>query len=90
MTNSFPITNIGTDFAQMVMGNMVKVGRGIAVRFGTTGRGVYPNYEVRYADGTVRAFRGRTHQLFFGGEGRFSDGHLSREYGFEEIVALAR
>lgn len=90
MTNTLSVTNIGTDFAQMVMGNMVKAGHGMSVRFGTTGRGIYPNYQIRYADGTVRAFRGRTHQLFFGQDGQFSPLRLSREYGFEEIVALAR
>lgn len=76
-------------FYRLVLANMAKFGDPAGIRFGTTGRGVYPNYQVHYPDGTVRAFRGRTHSLFFGVSGKFKDRNLSGVYTYDQLLAFA-
>ncbi|TLX15974.1 hypothetical protein [Rhizobium sp. MHM7A] len=76
-------------FYRQVLANMIKFGHPAGIRFGTTGRGVYPNYQVHYPDGSVRAFRGRNHGLFSGVNAMFKDRNLSAVYTYDQVLAFA-
>jgi hypothetical protein len=82
------LSNLGLVFLRHVRENMRGREESI-VRFGQTGTGVQPNYEVRYPNGVVRPIRGSTHDGFDGPE-NFDASNLSREFNLRQIDEAIR
>lgn len=55
------LPTLGTEFLRKVIGNM---NADSVVRFGLTGQGVRPNYQVTSADNHVRAINSASHEEF--------------------------
>lgn len=90
MTDPLFVTQLPISFYQAVLANMVRSGHGKSVRFGIMGRGIQPNYQIAFADGVVRTYRGGTHRPYLETGAAFSASNLSREFAFEEMVALSK
>jgi len=56
------------------------------VRFGTTGDGIRPNYQICLADKEPVAYNGANHEQFPATE-RFDEAKLSEEFRFDELPA---
>ena len=76
-------------YYRKVLGNLVKFGGiGGSVRFGATGSGVAPNYQVKSADGTMTLFGGLSHKPDSFPVEEFEEAHLSPPYDKEAIQTL--
>ncbi len=63
-----------------------KMHAGSSVRFGTTGAGIKPHYQIKHANGNVIAFNGLSHSRFDGPD-VFNDANLSEPFDYSEITA---
>lgn len=77
------LPSLGLVFLRSVRGNM-RGREDSSVRFGETGTGVVPNYEVRYPNGVVRPIRGSTHESFESAE-NFDTSNLSKKFVLKDI-----
>lgn len=76
------VTRVGETFSKRVLENS---GRGSSVRFGLTGSGEFPNYQVE-VDGKPRSlFRGASHKAWTGDESAFVDGRISQPIGYQDL-----
>lgn len=76
-------------YYRKVLGNLVKFGgSGGSVRFGVTGNGVAPNYQVSSTDGTMTLFGGLSHKPDSFPVVEFEEAHLSPPYDKEAIQAF--
>lgn len=73
-------------YYRSVLGRMTP-GRAAKVRFGTTGEGVMPNYEIEFENGEKVAFSGQSHKPSTTHE-TFANVNLSRSYSFQEVQSL--
>lgn len=83
---------VGYSFLKKVKNNM----RGdkdpdAVVRFGITGEGAYPNYQITHSKhpNKPRTIRGRNHEKFEIEDGdEFNDSNLSQPFTYEDICSL--
>ena len=82
-------------YFRQVMGNMVALGFGprrseaACVRFGTTGLGHAPNYQIAGANGVKHCFRGMGHAEAFEVDDEFAAENLSTErFTYSDIQAM--
>ena len=54
------------------------------VRFGTTGTGEFPNYQIKFINDTVITYQSRSHKKYTGTD-VFDDNNLSRPFTYAEI-----
>ncbi|WP_139300311.1 hypothetical protein [Nissabacter archeti] len=57
------------------------------VRFGLTGKGIHPNYQLVYLDDSTQAMSGQNHKKFRSLK-EFEDGNISRIYTKDELSAI--
>lgn len=57
------LTSLGSFFLRNVRDHM-RGDEGATVRFGVTGIGVQPNYQITFSNGVVRTIRGSSHEAF--------------------------
>lgn len=75
-----------SDYYRNVLRNMIGPKAERRVRFGTTGVGVSPHYEI-IADGAKpMPYSGLNHEP--APEEKFDDGNLSREYSYGEVQLM--
>lgn len=84
-------------YFRKVLGNMVKLGFGPKreiegrVRFGLTGKGYAPNYQIEGADGSKHCFRGLGHSACLEDDEEFSAQRLSdAPYSYEDVQGLLK
>ena len=75
------VAQVGEKFAQQVLGNMPS---GSSVRFGETGEGVFPNYQVESSEGTT-LWRGNGHGTWSGSVEEFNQSKVSKPFSREGI-----
>lgn len=80
-------------YFRKVLGNMTALGFGpkhdgkAYVRFGNTGGGIAPNYQIQGDDNAIHCFGGRNHQTSTDDE--FETGHLSEErFTYRDVTAM--
>lgn len=56
-----------------------------SVRFGTTGTGTYPNYQVKFSNGVVMTYQSKSHEKYSGAD-VFTDSNLSNDFSYSEIL----
>ncbi len=77
------IHTLGKQFLRKVRENMR--GRdGSVVRFGTTGKGEVPNYQITFSEGRIHTRNGRSHDFFKNTE-EFDSSHLSESFALLAI-----
>ncbi|TXM94947.1 hypothetical protein [Methylobacterium sp. WL116] len=82
------------DYFRDVMGTLVTAGLGpkedVWVRFGNTGAGKNPNYQVQGPDGRIVRYSGTTHKAFhLKPDESFEPGNLSEEvFAYPDVVKL--
>jgi hypothetical protein len=73
------------DYVSEVLKNLSKTGDPLAeVRFGTSGEGVQPNYEIKTTSGQAIAYRGNTHKASEEHD-QWDDDNLTEPFSREEI-----
>jgi hypothetical protein len=82
-------------YFRQVMGNMVSLGFGprqpepAHVRFGITGIGYAPNYQIEGPDGAKHCFRGMGHAEASEVDDEFAPGNLSEDrFSYADIQAM--
>jgi hypothetical protein len=75
------IETLGFLFLQKVLSNMATDS---SVRFGQTGKGIRPNYQVTYANGEIAVFRG-THETFQDID-KFNRDNISIAFSYEDVL----
>ena len=69
------------EYWDSVISNMEK---GDYVRFGTTGRGIRPNYQVSSQSGKIRTYLGQDHER--ANEPKYNEARITkREFSFAEV-----
>ena len=53
------------------------------VRFGTTGKGIYPNYQIISESGEIRTYRGQNHERHE--EPKYDETHITGEYALADV-----
>lgn len=80
------VARVGEAYMIKVLGNS---GAGTHVRFGLTGNGTAPNYQVEF-EGSERPrllFGGLSHKEWTGDEKEFADDRLSKPFPYEDLFA---
>ena len=54
------------------------------VRFGITGKGIQPNYEITYPKGTIHIFSGASHKIYHSVD-KFNKSRISEPFTFSQI-----
>lgn len=81
-------------YFRQVMGNMVDLGFGPRrgdvgyVRFGTTGTGHAPNYQIEGPDSVKHCFRGMGHGEATDAGDEFEPRNLSDQFSYDEITEM--
>jgi len=86
------IAGLGHKFLRNVIKNMRNASFIPTVKFGVTGIGMAPNYQITFSNGTVLTYSGMTHDRFphpTPGD-KFNEDNLSQEYSYEEIQSYYR
>lgn len=81
------VARVGEPYMIKVLGNS---GAGTSVRFGLTGNGTSPNYQVEFKDSErpKLLFGGLSHQEWPGDEKEFDDDRLSKPpFSYEDLFA---
>ena len=76
------VARLGEKFMKRVLDNS---GRGSFVRFGLTGSGQFPNYQVEVAGRDTLMFAGLTHKEWTGEIPAFDPLNLSQEFPFDQL-----
>ena len=76
------ISELGMKFLKSVLDNMNT--EDTKIRFGTTGQGIKPNYQVSYPEKEPITFSGRNHEKFSGSD-RFEENNLSESFPYSTI-----
>jgi len=76
------VTRLGESFSKRVLENS---GRGSSVRFGLTGSGELPNYQVEVDGQPPALFRGRSHKKWTGEESSFVDERISQPIAYQDL-----
>ena len=61
--NKDNLDHLGKKFLRHILDNM-RGYEGTVVRFGLTGEGIQPNYQITFPNGIVRPINGISHKLF--------------------------
>lgn len=77
---------LGRIFLNCVLNNMV--GEESKVRFGITGKGIYPNYQIIDSRGFINTYNGRSHKKHKIDE--FSQKNLSDVFDKEVIYSISQ
>ncbi|MFB2733757.1 hypothetical protein [Shewanella mangrovisoli] len=81
--NEDSLPTLGRVFLRHVIGHMR--GRSEStVRFGVTGQGIMPNYQVTFPNGVTRTLRGSSHDAFEQADA-FDEERISRPFFLAEI-----
>lgn len=81
-------------YFRSVLGNMVKLGFGPRsngagkVRFGRTGDGYAPNYQIEGPEGTKNVFNGMGHAEARHVEEEFAEDRLSEQFSYQQVQAM--
>ncbi|MEQ4532338.1 MAG: hypothetical protein ABN478_13700 [Mixta sp.] len=59
----------------------------VGVRFGITGKGIQPNYQIVYIDGSLQTMSGQNHRQFKNVD-EFKQGNISPLYTLGELQAV--
>lgn len=78
------LTELGRTFLRKVLDHM-RGREDSQVRFGETGHGVMPNYQVRFPNGVVRTLRGSSHKAFEQAD-QFDVSKISRSFNLAEVT----
>ena len=81
--NQSNLSSLGVVFIRNVINHM----RGreeSTVRFGITGEGISPNYQVTFPNSLVRAIRGSSHEAYEQTD-EFEDGRLSEVFSLTDM-----
>lgn len=70
-----------------VLGNMGRHDGGATVRFGTTGAGVHPNYQITQGH-SIRMYLGMSHAEDRSAGRTYDETNLSEEYGFADVQRM--
>jgi len=84
--NENNLSGLGVVFIRPVIDHM----RGreeSTVRFGTTGEGIMPNYQVTFPNGVIRAIRGSSHEAYEQTD-EFEDGRLSEPFSLADMQRI--
>ena len=76
------VSNIGRVYLRNVLGNMRRI-EGSYVQFGLLGKGITPNYQVTFPNGTVRCLRGMNHKVAELED--FNSMNISQEFTLKDI-----
>jgi len=76
------VSTLGEDFVRLVLNNMPQDS---TVRFGETGEGVFPNYQIERESGERVLWRGNGHGLWPDGVDEFDQGKISRAFSKKEL-----
>ncbi len=79
------LADLGRTFLRKVLDHM-RGREDSQVRFGETGHGVMPNYQVRFPNGVVRTLRGSSHKAFEQAD-QFDVSKISRSFNLAEVTA---
>lgn len=77
------ISELGKIFLRKVMENM-RGYDGSTVWFGETGKGIQPNYQVRFPKGLILTISGASHKQFPNAE-KFNDARISQPFTLADI-----
>jgi len=80
------VAQLSKAFLVKVLENMAG-DSGSKVLFGTTGKGIRPNYQIEYADGRMASFTGSGHKPKTGSPGQGAK-NLSAPFPFRDIDAI--
>lgn len=81
-------------YFRAVMRNFVAIGYGpskdgmATVRFGRTGDGVHPNYQIEAGDGEPRCFRGSNHKEADDLVDAFDPDKISEAFSYSHVAAM--
>lgn len=88
------VAQMGPKFLQLVLSNMGSKNLNGTVRFGTSGKGEVPNYQVKTEFGPIapdrcliKVFQSRSHKVYTGTV-VFNDDNLSDEFTHEDILNM--
>jgi len=88
------VTQMGPKFLQGVLANMGSKNLNGTVRFGTSGKGEVPNYQVKTEFGPIapgrcliKVFQSKSHKEYNGTE-VFNDDNLSDEFTHADILSM--
>ncbi|MCB1600680.1 MAG: hypothetical protein KDI66_11755 [Xanthomonadales bacterium] len=79
------VARLGEKFMKRVLDNS---GRGSSVRFGVTGSGQTPNYQVEVEERPRALFSGRSHKEWTGDEVAFEPHNLSGAFAFADLYTV--
>lgn len=79
-----------SDYYRSVLGNMGGPKKNAMVRFGITGEGIAPNYEVSFENQSKTTFGGRSHKNDPGLADTFNEDNLSQYYSYNEVQGLLK
>lgn len=82
--NESNLPNLGRVFLRKVLDNMRPEISNSTVRFGQTGQGIRPNYQVTFENGVTRALNGSSHEAFDGAD-EFNSENVSGGFSFATI-----
>lgn len=85
------LDKLSDEYLRAVGNNMNIIGGSkvpVTVRFGVTGKGVSPNYQIEGPQGVLGCFRGSNHErfTFHNGETFFNDKNLSISFLKKEVL----
>lgn len=80
------VAQLSKTFLGKVLGNMAGDSES-KVLFGTTGKGIRPNYQIKFQDGQMASFTGSGHKPKAGASGQGAK-NLSSPFPFQEIDAV--
>jgi hypothetical protein len=75
------LCKLGKVFLRKAMENMRE---NATVKFGETGKGIRPNYQVTFSDGRIMTLNGASHRDFSRVD-EFANGHISQAFTFPDI-----
>lgn len=76
------LPQLGLIFLRTVLDNMRE--EGTTVRFGNTGQGIKPNYQIRFPNTVSISFSGLSHERF-NGPATFEEKNLSEPFSYSTI-----
>jgi len=79
---------LGRHFLRNVLGNM-RGNENTLVRFGETGQGIQPNYQVTFPNGVTRVLRGSSHEAFQQVD-EFDSGKISQPFNLATVTEAYR
>ena len=77
------LSGFGRNFLRKVLGNMRDYSES-TVRFGETGQGIQPNYQITFPNNRVLTINGSSHKQFSSAD-EFDENRISSPFTYEQI-----